>query len=274
MIIEYTNSNLDQADIVIIGFPFDRTSSFIPGSRFGPRYIRICTENIEWFSPYQNRSVASLKIADLNDYEFHTENQIQEIEEKAFELYKKRKTTIFLGGEHTISFPIIKGINRIIKNFSVIHFDAHADLRNDYHGEKICHATTIKRVSEIVGLKNIYQFGIRSGTKEEFSLNKNSFRFSVFQPLKEIINKIPDPMYVTIDVDVVDPSALPAVATPEPNGITFKELIDSLLLLKDRKIIGVDIVEYNPLATSPWVSGSLVADVLREMILIVGSRRR
>lgn len=273
MIIEYANSNLEQAEVVLIGFPFDRTSSFIPGSRFGPRYIRMCTENIEWFSPYQNRTLEPLKIADLGDYEFHTENQIKEMEQKAFELYKKEKTTIFLGGEHTISFPIIKGISRVIKKFSVIHFDAHADLRDDYHGEKISHATAIKRASEIVGLKNIYQFGIRSGTEQEFGLNKNLFRFNAFQPLKKIINKIPDPIYITIDVDVIDPSALPAVATPEPNGITFKELIDSLLLLKNRKIIGADIVEYNPLATSPWASGSLVADILREVILVVSSRK-
>ncbi|MGQ9534518.1 MAG: agmatinase [bacterium] len=274
MIIEYANSNLEQAEIVIVGFPFDRTSSFIPGARFGPRYIRMCAENIEWFSPYQNRTLESLKIADLGDYEFHTEDQIKEIEKKAFELYKKGKTTIFLGGEHTISFPIIKGISNVVKKISVIHFDAHADLRDDYRGEKISHATTIRRVSEIVGLRNIYQFGIRSGTEQEFGMNKNLFRFTALKPLKKIINKISDPIYITIDVDVIDPSALPAVATPEPNGITFKELIDALLLLKNRKIIGADIVEYNPLATSPWASGSLVAAILRELILIVTKRNR
>ncbi|MGQ9664879.1 MAG: agmatinase [bacterium] len=274
MIIEYANSNLEQAEIVIIGFPFDRTSSFIPGARFGPRYIRMCAENIEWFSPYQNRTLESLKIADLGDYEFHTEDQIKEIEKKAFELYKKGKTTIFLGGEHTISFPIIKGISNVVKKISVIHFDAHADLRDDYRGEKISHATTIRRVSEIVGLRNIYQFGIRSGTEQEFGMNKNLFRFTALKPLRKIINKISDPIYITIDVDVIDPSALPAVATPEPNGITFKELIDALLLLKNRKIIGADIVEYNPLATSPWASGSLVAAILRELILIVTKRNR
>jgi|UniRef100_A0A7V3VUR1 agmatinase len=269
MIIEYANSNLKEADIAIIGLPYDRTSSFIPGSRLGPRYIRICTENIEWFSPYQNRSLSTIKIADLGDYEFHTEEQLKEIEEKVSELYKENRKTIFLGGEHTITPPIIKGINKIIKRFSVIHFDAHADLRNDYHGERFSHATAIRRVADIIGLQNIYQFGIRSGTEEEFSLNKNLFKFSAFEPLSDTINKIPDPIYVTIDVDVVDPSQIPAVATPEPNGITIKELINSLLLLKGRNIIGADIVEYNPLATSPYSSGSAVAVILRELIFVM-----
>ncbi len=267
MIIEYANSDFKNAEIVIIGFPYDRTSSFIPGSRFGPRYIRMCTENIEWFSPYQNRSVESVKIADLDDYAFETDDQLKEIEEKVFELYKKGKRVIFLGGEHTVSFPIVKGINRVIKKFSIIHFDAHADLRDNYHGEKFSHAAAMRRAGDVIGLNNIYQFGIRSGTENEFSLNKNLFRFSAFQPLKKIINKISDPIYVTIDVDVIDPSQLPAVATPEPNGITFKELIDSLLLLKNKKIIGADIVEYNPLVTSPYASGSAVAVILRELIL-------
>ncbi|MCX7995748.1 MAG: agmatinase [candidate division WOR-3 bacterium] len=269
MVIEYANSDLQNAEIVLIGFPYDRTSSFIPGSRLGPRYIRICTENIEWFSPYQNRSVASLKIADLDDYEFHTEDQIKEMEEKAYELYRQKKRVIFLGGEHTISPPIIKGIQRAIKQFSVIHFDAHADLRDDYHGERFSHAAAMRRAGDTIGLRNIYQFGIRSGTKEEFSLNKNLYRFSVYKNLKKIIKKIPEPVYITIDVDVVDPSQIPAVSTPEPNGITFKELIDSLLLLKNKKIIGADIVEYNPLATTPYASGSAVAVILRELILIM-----
>ncbi len=272
MVIEYANSELKSADVVIIGFPYDRTSSFIPGSRLGPRYIRQCTENIEWFSPYQHCSVDSLKIADLGDHEFVSDNHIREMEDKVFQLYRRKQKVIFLGGEHTISFPIIKGINKVLKKFSVIHFDAHADLREEYHGEKLSHACAMRRVSEVIGLNNIYQFGIRSGTQDEFCLNRNLHKFSAFQPLKKILNKISGPIYITIDLDVIDPSAMPAVATPEPNGITFKEMVDCLLLLKGRNIIGADIVEYNPLATSPWSSGSLAAVILRELVLVMGSK--
>jgi len=272
MQLEYANARFKEAEIVIEGFPYDRTSSFIPGSRFGPQYIRFCTGNIEWYSPYQKRALDDIKICDLGDYEFKTEDHLDEIEKEVLRIYHKNKRAIFLGGEHTITYPIIKGIHRQIENFSVIHFDAHADLRQEFNGERLCHASAIRRVSEIIGLKNIYQFGIRSGTEEEFKGGKNLFPFEVYQPLKKIIKRVPEPIYLTIDVDVLDASVCPGVATPEPGGISFRELIDSLLLLGDKKIIGADIVEYNPLATSPWASGSVVADILRELILIIIQR--
>ncbi|MEO0142771.1 MAG: agmatinase [candidate division WOR-3 bacterium] len=270
--IEYANASFKNAQIVIMGIPYDRTSSFIPGSRLGPRYIRICTENIEWFSPYQNRSLDSNRICDLGDYEFTTEDYQKEIEREVFKIYQKKKTAVFLGGEHTITFPVIKGIKSLVKKFSIIHFDAHADLRDELHGERVCHATAIRRVADIIDLKHIYQFGIRSGTEEEFKLNKNLYPFEVYRPLKKILDQIPEPFYLTIDVDVLDPSQCPAVATPEPGGISFRELIEALLLFRVKKIIGADIVEFNPLATSPWASGSTVADILRELILVMCSK--
>jgi agmatinase len=269
MQIEYSNSQFKDAKIIIEGFPYDRTSSFIPGSRFGPHYIRLCTENIEWYSPYQEKSVADIKICDLGDLEFTMHDPMKDIEREVQRIYAKGKTGIFLGGEHTISYPITKAIRAAKDQFSVIHLDAHADLRDEFEGQKVCHACAIRRVSEIVGLKNIYQFGIRSGTEEEFGMHKNLFKFDVYKPLKKVLPKIKSPVYLTIDVDIVDSSALPAVSTPEPGGISFRELIDSLLLLKNKKIIGADIVEYNPLSASPWASGSLVADILREVLLIM-----
>ncbi len=272
--IEYASASFNDARIVILGIPYDRTSSFIPGSRFGPRYIRTCTENIEWFSPYQNRSLASIKICDLGDYEFTTQNHLAEIEDAVSKIYKMKKVAIFLGGEHTITFPIIKGIKDFAGKFSLIHFDAHADLRDDLNGEKICHATAIRRTADVIGFENIYQFGIRSGTEDEFKRKKNFYPFEVLRPLKRVIDKIPDPIYLTIDVDVLDPSQCPAVATPEPAGISYKELIEAMMVLRGRRIIGADIVEFNPLATSPWVSGSVVASLLREVILIICSKQK
>ena len=270
MQIEYSNSTFKEASIIIEGLPFDRTSSFIPGSRYGPHYIRFCTENIEWFSPYQSRSVGSLKICDLGDYEFKTSDHIKEIEKEVVRIYKKGKRAVFLGGEHTISYPIVKAVHGIKGPLSIIHFDAHADLRDEYQGQKIAHATAIRRVSDLVGLKKIYQFGIRSGTAEEFEYGKNLFRFQVYKPLKRSLARIKEPIYLTIDIDVIDSGTMPAVSTPEPGGISFTELVDSLLLLKHKKIVGADIVEYNPLSASPWASGSLAACILREVLLVMG----
>src|SRR4030042_45725 len=265
----YAKSDYKNADIVILGLPYDRTSSFIPGSRFGPQYIRQSTENIEEYSPYQDRSLADIKICDNGDHYFTTADHIAEIEQAVSKIYADKKTAIFLGGEHTITYPIIKGIHKHIKDFSVIHFDAHCDLRDEYLGEKVCHATALRRVSDVIGIENIYQFGIRSGPKQEFEYNKNLFKFKAYEPLKNILDKIKDPLYVTIDIDVLDPGVMPCVATPEPCGISYRELLDSLLLLRGRNIIGADILEYNPLTAAPYPSGCTVAGLLRKMIQVI-----
>ena len=267
----YANSDQKNADVVILGLPFDKTSSFIPGSRFGPEFIRLCSENIEDYSPYQDKSLLDLKICDLEDLQFTTKDWQLETQKALSDILDIKKQFIFLGGEHTITLPVIKTFKKRYSNFSVIQFDAHCDLRNEYLGEKICHATTMRRISEVVGINNIYQFGIRSGTKEEFEYNKNLYKFKVFEPLSSVINKIKEPIYLSIDTDILDTGVLPAVSTPEPGGISYKELIDSLLLLKNKKIIGADIVEYNPLAATPYASGSTVAEILRELILVMKS---
>jgi agmatinase len=265
----YANASLQDAQTVILGLPFDRTSSFLPGSRFGPEYIRLCAENIEDYSPYQEKSLDNVKIHDAGDVFFETSDWQTQIHQ-ALDKLKPGQKFIALGGEHTISLPIISWLHKK-KPFAIVHFDAHADLRDEYLGEKICHATVMRRVGEVVGLENLYQLGIRSGTKQEFAYNKQLYKFHTYDYLTQVLNMIKTPIYVSIDVDVLDPGVLPAVATPEPGGISYKELIDSLLLLGNKEIIGADIVEYNPLAASPWASGCTVAEILREMILVGAS---
>jgi agmatinase len=264
----YADSTLDEADIVITGLPFDKTSSFLPGSKYGPEFIRFCSDNIEDYSPYQDKSLNDYKICDLDDLALDAENWDEIVEKKVHEIFDKNKFFIFLGGEHTITVPIIRAFKNIHSNLSVIQFDAHCDLRDEYRGKKMCHASVMRRVSKLVGIEHIYQFGIRSGTKEEFSLGKNLYKFDVLEPLLSIIDDIKGPVYLTIDVDVLDPGVLPAVSTPEPGGISYQELIKALLLFKDKQLIGADIVEYNPVTASPYASGSTVAEILRELILV------
>ena len=265
----YANASLEDARIIVLGLPYDRTSSFIPGSRFGPQYIRQCSDNIEDYSPYQDRSLFGLKICDLGDIEFCGDDWLGQIEEEVAKLCKPDMRPIFLGGEHTITPHIVRAMQKALGDFSLIQFDAHCDLRDEYLGERNCHATAMRRAGEILGPDNIYQFGIRSGTKEEFGFAKNIHKFNAFEPLSRVINGIKEPVYISFDVDVIDPGVLGAVSTPEPGGIQYWELIDSLLLLKSKKIIGADIVEYNPLAASPYASGSTVAEILRELILVM-----
>lgn len=269
----YANSILSEAQVVVLGLPYDRTSSFIPGSRFGPQYIRQCSENVEDYSPYQNKSLFDLKICDRGDIEFYGDDWPGQIEREVASLYDAKKPPVFLGGEHTITPCIVKAIKQVYEVFSLVQLDAHCDLRDEYLGETYCHATAMRRASDSLGIENIYQFGIRSGTKEEFEYGKNLHKFRTYDPLSKAIDVIKEPIYITIDVDVVDPGVLPAVSTPEPGGITYREMIDSLLLLKGKQIIGADIVEYNPLAASPWASGSTVAEILRELILVMTQKK-
>jgi agmatinase len=264
----YAESDLPEADIIVIGFPYDKTSSFLPGSKYGPEFIRFCSDNIEDYSPYQNKSLYDHKICDLDDISLDNKDWDQTIEKKINEIYDKEKFYVFLGGEHTITVPIIRSLKSIYSEFTVVQFDAHCDMRDQYKGKKMCHASVMRRVSEMLNIENIYQFGIRSGTKEEFSFGKNLYKYEVLKPLASVIDKIHGPVYLTIDVDVLDPGVLPAVSTPEPGGISYRELIDALLLFKDKQIIGADIVEYNPLTASPYGSGSTVAELLRELIIM------
>jgi len=269
MKVYYATADVENAKTIILGIPFDKTSSFIPGSRFGPEFIRLCSENIEDYSPYQNKSLLDLKICDLEDLQFSKKDRLLESQKIIEDIFDNKKHFIFLGGEHTITLPIIQVLKEKHESFSLVHFDAHCDLRDEYLGQKICHATVMRRVSDIIGLDNLYQFGIRSGSQEEFSFAKNLYKFDVFKALSSVINNIKEPIYLSIDVDVLDPGILPAVSTPEPGGISYQELIKALLLFKGKKIIGADIVEYNPFAASPYASGSTVAEILRELILIV-----
>jgi agmatinase len=263
----YANSSLEDAQVAVLGLPYDRTSSFIPGSRFGPQFIRQCSGNIEDYSPYQNRSLSDLKICDMGDVEFYGDNWLAQIEKEVFDIFDGKRLPVFLGGEHTITASIVRSIHKKKGDFTVVQFDAHCDLRDEYLGEKDCHATAMRRVIDALGADRVYQFGIRSGTREEFESGKKLFKYKAVEPLSKVIGEITEPVYISIDVDVLDPGVLPAVSTPEPGGISYRELIDSLILFKDKQVIGADIVEYNPLAGPPYASGSTVAEIVREVIL-------
>jgi len=264
----YANAHLKQAKIAILGLPFDRTSSFIPGSRFGPQFIRQSSDNIEDYSLYHKKSLLSMAICDLGDHAFDYSKPLEEIENNVLRIYRLRKKGIFLGGEHTITLGIVRALRKIYKNLCVIQFDAHADLRDDFQGEKICHATVMKRVTEIIGRDNLFQLGIRSGLRKEIAGARSLFRFSVLEHLSRVRKTIgARPVFLSIDVDVLDPGILPAVATPEPGGITYQELVTSLVELKSLHLIGADVVEFNPLAAAPFPSGSVVAGLLKELIL-------
>jgi agmatinase len=267
----YARSTLAAARTVIIGIPYDRTSSFMPGSRFGPQYIRIAADNVESYSPYQQRDLESLAIHDAGDLSFDDATWpgvARKIEDELSRLFTQKKLPVSLGGEHSITPPIVAACRALYANLAVIHFDAHADLRPSFLNEPHSHATAMYHVAQTVGTEQLFQYGIRSGTEAEFKTARNLNPFSALGPLRKTKPQFRSrPLYVTIDVDVLDPGVLPAVATPEPGGISYPELRDALLELRDCRIVGIDIVEYNPLANRDLASASLVASLVREAIL-------
>jgi agmatinase len=272
MSLYYAQSSFADARAVIIGIPFDRTSSFMPGSRFGPPQIRIAGDNIESFSPYQRRDLSSLQIHDAGDMSFPDATWpgvARAIQQRLDPLFAAGKLPVSLGGEHSITGPIVAAAHKSHPDLAVIQFDAHADLRAEFLNESHSHATAMHQAAASVGPDRVFQFGIRSGTEEEFRIGRHLHPFSALAPLKTARPEfLGHPLYVTIDIDVLDPAVMPAVATPEPGGISYTELLQALLELRGCRIVGLDIVEYNPLANRDLAPASLVASLLREAVLV------
>ena len=176
-----------------------------------------------------------------------------------------------IGGEHLVSLPAIKAAYEKYSDLRVIHFDAHTDLRDEYMGEELSHSSVIKRVWEFLGDERIYQFGIRSGMREEFEWAKLGHTYLQKFNLDGLDNlkSIRQPVYITIDLDVLDPSIFPGTGTPEAGGITYKELEQLFLILKNINVVGFDIVELSPNIDTSGASTAVACKVLREMILSI-----
>ncbi len=268
--------NYNDSDIILFGVPMDITCSFKSGTRFGPQKIREVSEGIEEYSIYLDKSLDDASFFDCGNIQV-SYNDINEslrlisVSEK--EIFDDNKFPIMIGGEHLISVPAIKeAYKKYGDDLVVIQFDAHADLRDGYLGNKFSHAATIRRLCDFMPSGNIYQFGIRSGTKDEFEFAKshtNMNKFRVFEPLKKALDTFADrPIYFTLDIDVVDPSYANGTGTPEPVGISSKELLDSIHLLKDSNLIGFDLVEVSPEYDLSDRTALLASLIIREIILM------
>lgn len=264
-----------ESDVVILGAPFDGTTSFRPGTRFAPNVIRLDSDGIETYSPYQNEDLEDRNIYDCGDSEIifgNTKQTLDNIHNDIKNIITDQKKIMMIGGEHLVSLPSIQAVYEQYPELRIIHFDAHTDLRNDYVGEKLSHATVIKRVSDMIGPNRIYQFGIRSGLKEEFIFAKNNHYIEQFtvDTVSSIISEIKDyPIYITLDLDVLDPSIMSGTGTPEPGGVSFKELLNALIQLKGLNIVGADIVELSPTYDPSGVSTAVACKLIREMLLLL-----
>lgn len=264
-----------ESDIVIVGVPMDYTVSFKPGTRFGPQAIRTASLGLEEYSVYLDRNLKEKKYYDFGDLILpygNVEKSLDIIGNAAKEILDDGKKPLFLGGEHLISAPVIKEVyKKYGDELVVLHFDAHTDLRTEFFGEENSHATVLRKASEFVNNKNMYHFGIRSGIKEEFEFsykNTNMFLFDVVEPLKSVLEYIKSkPIYITWDIDVLDPAYAPGTGTPEPGGITSKEAFNAIHILKDLNVVGMDLVEVSPDYDHSGITSILAAKLIRESIL-------
>jgi len=259
---------------VIIGLPMDYTVSLRPGARFGPQQIRNISIGLELYSPYQDKSLEKIAYYDSGDLELpfgNTVESLNRMEDVARKVFTDRKFPLFLGGEHLVSLPLIKACVENYPELVVFHFDAHTDLREQYYGEENSHATVMRKVADLLKEKSLYQFGIRSGIKEEFEYAKENTHLyldEIFPALNQAVSAVKGkPVYISLDIDVLDPAYAPGTGTPEPGGCTSREILQAILTMKDLNVVGMDLVEVAPAYDQTERTAILGAKIVREALL-------
>lgn len=266
-------SDYEQAEIVMFGAPFDSTTSYRPGARFGPSAIRRESYGIETYSPYQDKDLTDYSIMDSGDLELcfgSSESALFDIEERTAQILSDEKLPLLLGGEHLVTLGAFRAAIKKYPDLHIIHFDAHADLRDDYLGAKLSHACVIRRCYDLIGDGKIHQFCIRSGERDEFrfaSEHTDMHKFS-FEGLGETIKRIGNaPVYFTIDLDCLDPSEFCGTGTPEAGGVSFKQLLDAVLTVCGANVAAADINELSPMLDQSGASTALACKLTRELLL-------
>ena len=275
MAFHFAAASASEAQVVIVGMPLDRTSSFVPGARFGPDMTRVAADNIESFSPYQKRDISDLKVHDAGNLGFTYEAADAPLKLIAAVTAKnadQRKRQLAIGGEHTITPPIVAELSNRFPDLCVVQYDAHSDLRQDFLGERVCHATAMARVMDAIPRERLFQLGIRSFARSSEMSESNVFPFEVLAPLQRVRAAIGiRPVYVTLDIDVLDPGVMPDVQTPEPGGCSYRDLALSLAGLAGLAVVGCDLVEVCPRTAQPSAGAATAAELTRELCLLMSA---
>ncbi|HEY5556125.1 agmatinase [Acetobacterium sp.] len=269
------DNDYDDARTVIFGAPFDSTTSYRPGTRFASRTMRMESFGLETYSPYQDKDLEDISVFDGGDLELcfgDTQKALEQIEEFVTTILSDGKLPIMIGGEHLVTLGAVRAAVQKYPDLHVIHFDAHADLRDDYLGVSLSHAAVMHRVWDLVGDHRIFQFGIRSGDRSEFLWGKDHVttqKFN-FEGLAEIAAMLKDkPVYFTLDLDILDPSIFPGTGTPEAGGVSFLELLDAIQIVSKLNIVGCDINELSPIYDQSGASTAVACKVFRELLLVI-----
>lgn len=273
------DQSLPESKVVLFGAPFDSTTSYRPGTRFGPNAIRNEFYGIETYSPYQDKDLSDYCVFDSGDLDLRfgdSESAITQIENAARDILALDKLPFLLGGEHLVTLGCVRAAYKKFPDLHILHFDAHADLRNDYLGMKLSHACVIRRCHELLGNDRIFQFGIRSGDKSEFeyaALHTYMNKYNL-DTLTEVLHALQGkPVYLTIDLDVLDPSVFPGTGTPEPGGLNFLELLDGVMrITRLLDVVACDLNELSPHYDPSGISTVTACKMLREILISLCSK--
>lgn len=265
----------EQARMVLYGAPFDSTASFRPGARFGPSAMRHESFGLETYSPYQDADLTDCAVFDSGDLELcfgSAQAALEDIEARAAEILRDGKFPLLLGGEHLVTLGAVRAAVKRYPALHIIHFDAHADLRDDYLGAKLSHACVLRRCHELVGDGRVHQFCIRSGDREEFRFaeahtDMHPFGFDGLERTVSVLRERRVPVYFTIDLDCLDPSAFPGTGTPEAGGVSFLQLLEAIRTVCAADVVGADVNELAPMLDASGVSTAAACKTLRELIL-------
>ena len=270
--------SFEEAKVVLFGAPYDSTTSFRPGTRFGPNAMRMESFGIETYSMLMDKDLLDdTEVFDSGDIELpfgRQEEMLAMLEARAAEIVAAGKIPFLLGGEHLVTLGPVRAVAKKHPDLHIIHFDAHADLREDYLGNPLSHACVLRRCQDLLGDGRIFQFGIRSGTRDERQFMKDGhvttelFNDATLAAVVEQLAAWKVPVYLTIDMDVLDPSEFPGTGTQEAGGFSYLQLVrDMRLICEKLNVVGVDNVELNPGLDATGRSTALACKFLREELL-------
>ena len=274
-----TQYDYDESKIIIFGAPFDSTTSYRPGTRFASRTMRAESYGLEYYSPAQRIDLSEVPFHDSGDLDLSfgdTVQTLKDIEDFTSKILDDGKFPIMLGGEHLLTLATVRAAHKYFDDLALIHFDAHADLRDEYLKVKLSHATVVHRIYDLLGENSIYQFGIRSGDKAEFEFADKHTHLNLFDftGLEEVIENLKGRhVYLTVDLDVLDPSVFPGTGTPEAGGVSFVELMKAAFKVFDGcNVVACDLMELSPPYDPSGISTATALKLLREFLIRINSK--
>lgn len=286
------SASWETSRVVLVGVPLDVTVTYRPGTRFAPARIRQVSEALEEYSLRLNRSLSEIGLGDAGDLVLapgEVEASLARVEECAIRVAEEGRRAAFLGGEHLLTYAVVKGLLKVYPDLAVLHWDAHADLRSDYMGREFSHATVMRMVAGL-GVP-LYQMGVRSLAPEEVDFLRafyglpssgglegrylkpgcgGFFPEEILSGMEQVLAELERrPVYLSLDVDVLDPAFAPGTGAPEPGGIAPPEVFRAIELLRRLDVVGFDLVEVNPLVDVADCTALLAAKMVRELLLVV-----